>query len=66
MTAKIMTGKQVNFLKELVNTKLVEIGQWRTILKEAGVEITEEEDLYHLNVEQASKLIGALIKMPNK
>lgn len=66
MTVKMMTGKQVNFLKKLVEGKLVEIGEWRIILKEVGIEITKEEDLYYLNVEQASSLISKLVNMPNK
>ena len=64
MTFKMMTGKQVNFLKELVEKKLVPPEVWTKILKELGVE--KEEDLYHLSVEQASGLIYMLINMPDK
>lgn len=64
MSVKMMTGKQVNFLKKLVEEKLVPPEDWAKILKELKVE--KEEDMYHLNVEQASKLIGTLINLPDK
>ena len=64
MTVKIMTGKQVNFLKKLVEEKLVPPEVWTKILKELKVE--KEEDMYHLNIEQASGLIYTLINMPDK
>jgi len=64
MTVKIMTGKQVNFLKKLVEKKLVPPEVWVKILKELNVE--KEDDLYHQNVEDASYLISTLIKMPDK
>lgn len=37
---------------------------WLDILEEFGIK--KEEDFYHLNVEEASKLIGELINMPDK
>jgi len=64
MTIKMMTGKQVNFLKELVGKKLVPPEEWAKICRE--YKIKSEEDLYHLNVEQASALISRLLKIPNR
>lgn len=64
MTVKMMTGKQVNFLRKLVEEKLVTIEQWAEMTKDLNIE--KEEDLYHLNVEQASKLIYVMIQMPDK
>ena len=61
---KIMTGKQVNFLQKLLNERLVSIEEWAKITHELKIE--KEEDIYHLNVEQASKLIGTLTKLPHK
>ena len=61
---KIMTGKQVNFLKKLVEEKAVPPEEGEKILKEFSV--NKEEDLYHLSVEQASKLIYIMIQMPDK
>jgi len=61
---KMMTGKQVIFLKKLVQEKLVPPEEWAKIRRE--YKIKSEEDLYHLNVEQASDLISRLLKMPNK
>lgn len=64
MTIKMMTGKQVNFLKVLVGKKLVAPEVWTKILKD--LDVKKEEDLYHLSVEQASGLIYTLINMPDK
>ena len=64
MTIKMMSGKQVNFLKKLVEEKFVPPEDWTIILKD--IDVKKEEDLYHLNVEQASWLIHTLINMPNK
>ena len=64
MTVKMMSGKQVNFLRELVEKRAVTIEQWAEMTKDLNIE--EEDDLYHLNVEQASKVIYTLIKMPDK
>ena len=64
MTVKVMTGKQVNFLKKLVEEKAVPPEEGKKILKDFGIE--KEEDLYHLNIEQASKLIYIMIQMPDK
>lgn len=64
MTIKMMSGKQVNFLMKLVEEKLVPPEDWAKILRELKVE--KKDDLYHLNVEQASGLIFTLINMPNK
>ena len=64
MTVKMMTGKQVNFLKKLVEEKLVPPEVWTKILKE--LKVKKEDDLYHLDVEQASGLIYTLINMPDK
>ena len=64
MTVRIMTGKQVNFLRELVEKKLVPPEVWAKTLKDFRVE--KEGDLYHLNIEQASKLIYIMIQMPDK
>lgn len=64
MTVKMMTGKQVNFLKELQEKKCITKEDWAVI--SARYDIKHPEDLYHLNVEQASKLIGTLINMPDK
>jgi len=64
MTAKMMTGNQVNFLKKLIEERLVPPDIWAKILKELKVE--KEDDLFHLNVEQASGLIYTLVMMPNK
>lgn len=58
-----MTGKQVNFIKDLVKQKEIPVEAWALICKE--YEIKKEEDLFHLNVEQASSLIFGLLKMPN-
>lgn len=62
--AKMMSGKQVNFLRKLVHEKVVDIKEWREMLQE--LDIKKEDDLYHLNVEQASQLIWQLMKMSNK
>lgn len=64
MTVKMMTGKQVNFLKKLVEEKLVPQEDWKEIFRANNIK--KEEDLYHLNVEAASSLIYYLTKMPNK
>ena len=64
MTVKIMTGKQVNFIKELVKQKEIPAEAWALICKEYDIE--KEEDLFHLSVEQASSLISGLLKMPGK
>ena len=61
---KIMTGKQVNFLQKLLKEKVLPKEEWVKIAQELNIET--DEDLNHLNVEQASKLIGTLIKLPNK
>ena len=59
-----MTGKQVNFLQKLLKEKVLPKEEWVKIAQELNIET--DEDLNHLNVEQASKLIGTLIKLPNK
>jgi len=64
MTVKMMTGKQVNFLQKLLKEKVLPKEEWAKIAQELNIET--EADLNHLNVEQASKLIGVLIKRPNK
>ena len=64
MAVKMMSGKQVNFLRKLVDEKLVPPEVWAKILED--LEVEKEDDLYHLNVEQASGLIFTLISMPNK
>ena len=61
---KMMTGKQVIFLKKLVQEKLLPPEEWAKICRE--YKIKSKEDLYHLNVEQASALISLLLKKPNK
>ena len=64
MTVKMMTGKQVNFLRKLVKEKLVPQEEWTKILNE--LKVKKDDDLYHLSVEQASGLIYTLIHMPDK
>lgn len=64
MTVKIMTGKQVNFLKKLLEKKATPPAEWAAICQ--SFQIEKEEDLYHLNVEEASRIIGVLLKMPDK
>jgi len=61
---KMMTGKQVIFLQKLVREKLVPPEEWAKIYRE--YKIKSKEDLYHLNVEQASALISRLMKIPGK
>lgn len=62
--AKMMSGAQVKFLRELVSKKEADPEEWRMILLAYNIE--KEDDLYHLNAEQASQLIWRLMKMPNK
>lgn len=64
MTVKQMSGKQVIFLQKLIKEKVVAPEEWLQILKE--LEVEKEDDLYHLNVEQASGLIFKMINMPDK
>ena len=64
MTIKMMTGKQVIFLKKLLQEKLLPPEEWAKICREHKIE--SGEDLYHLNVEQASALISWLLKIPNR
>ena len=61
---KMMSGKQVNFLKKLVDEKLVPAEDWKEIFRANNIQ--KEDDLYHLNVEAASSLIYYLLKMPDK
>lgn len=56
----MMTGKQVIFLQKLVKEKLVPPEEWAKIYRE--YKIKSKEDLYHLNVDQASALISRLLQ----
>ena len=64
MSVKMMTCSQVNFLRKLVDEKAVPPEEWKKLCD--AFRIKKEDDLYHLNVEEASRFIAALCKMPNK